>query len=74
MPLDLQAPMPHNTVTSAAPAAPAPVAVVDVLNSLLEAEQNSVFRFLGEGSPYLSRATAEIRRPLEQMVDTSHRH
>jgi hypothetical protein len=52
----------------------APVAVVDALNSLLEAEQNSVFRFMGEGSPYLSRASAEVRRPLQQMVQTSHRH
>jgi hypothetical protein len=62
--------MPHNTLMPAA----APVAVVDALNSLLEAEQNSVFRFMGEGSPYLSRATAEVRRPLQQMVETSYRH
>ena len=45
-----------------------PVAVVDVLNSLLEAEMNSAFRFMGEGSPYLSRATIEIRRPLQEMM------
>jgi bacterioferritin (cytochrome b1) len=57
---------------AAAPAAP--VAVVDALNALLEAEQNSIFRFMGEGSPYLSRATVEIRRPLQQMMDTSYRH
>ena len=52
----------------------APVAVVDALNSLLEAEQNSVFRFMGEGSPYLSRATADVRRPLQQMVEANARH
>ncbi len=46
----------------------APVALVDVLNSLLEAELNSIFRFMGEGSPYLSRATAEVRKPLQEMV------
>src|SRR2546421_7643218 len=46
-----------------------PVAVVDVLNSLLEAELNSIFRFMGEGSPYLSRATVEVRRPLAEMVE-----
>ena len=40
---------------------PPPVAVVDALNSLLEAEQGSVFRFMGEGSPYLSRASADGR-------------
>ena len=45
-----------------------PVAVVDLLNSLLEAELNSMFRFMGEGSPYLSRASAEVRRPLQEMV------
>ena len=52
----------------------APVAVIDALNSLLEAEQNSVFRFMGEGSPYLSRATADVRRPLQQMVEANARH
>jgi hypothetical protein len=45
-----------------------PVAVIDALNGLLEAELNSIFRFMGEGSPYLSRATIEIRRPLNEMV------
>ena len=33
-----------------------PVAVVDALNALLEAEQNAIIRFMGEGTPYLSRA------------------
>ena len=51
-----------------------PVAVVDALNSLLEAEQASVFRFMGEGSPYLSRATADVRRPLQEMVEANKRH
>ena len=50
-----------------------PVAVVDLLNSLLEAEMNSVFRFMGEGSPYLSRATVEVRRPLAEMVQAERR-
>jgi hypothetical protein len=50
-----------------------PVAVVEVLNDLLDAELNSVFRFMGEGSPYLSRATAEVRQPLASMVESSHR-
>jgi hypothetical protein len=60
--------------TMSTPSTPASVAVVDVLNSLLEAEQNSIFRFMGEGSPYLSRAAAEVRRPLQDMVSASHRH
>ena len=45
-----------------------PVAVIDLLTSLLESTVNSVFRFMGEGSPYLSRATVEVRRPLAEMV------
>jgi hypothetical protein len=52
----------------------APVAVVDTLNSLLEAEISSIFRFMGEGSPYLNRASGEIRRPLQQMVTSNERH
>jgi hypothetical protein len=59
--------------TTTMPSAAAPVAVVDALNSLLESCQNSIFRFMGEGSPYLSRATVEVRRPLQQMVDTTNR-
>ena len=51
-----------------------PVAVIDALNSLLEAEQNSVFRFMTEGSPYLSRASADVRRPLQQMVEANQRY
>ena len=51
-----------------------PVAVIDALNSLLEAEQGSVFRFMGEGSPYLSRASADVRRPLQGMVEANQRY
>ena len=64
--------MPSDLLNSAA--MPASAAVIDALNGLLEAELNSVFRFMGEGSPYLSRATADVKRPLEQMVVTSDRH
>jgi hypothetical protein len=56
------------------PHASAPVAVVDALNSLLEAEQNNIIRFMDEGSPYLSRATIEVKRPIESMVRSSFRH
>ncbi len=51
----------------------APVAVVDILSSLLDATLNSVFRFMGEGSPYLSRAAAEVRKPLADMVTAEQR-
>jgi septal ring factor EnvC (AmiA/AmiB activator) len=47
-----------------------PVALVDTLNALLEAEQGSIFRFMGEGYPYLNRATAEVRKPIQEMVGT----
>jgi hypothetical protein len=47
-----------------------PAAIIDVLNGLLEAELGSIFRFMGEGSPYLSKATAEVRKPLQEMVNT----
>lgn len=51
-----------------------PLAVLDLLNSLLEAEVSSIFRFMGEGSPYLTRASAQVRRPLEEMVRSGQRH
>src|SRR5438876_7985267 len=47
-----------------------PVATVDVLNSLLEAETTSIFRFMGEGYPYLNRVTADVKKPLHEMVRT----
>src|SRR5437660_1635513 len=50
-----------------------PAAIVDVLNGLLDAEQNSLFRFLGEGTPYLNRASADIRKPLQEMVQSTYR-
>lgn len=56
------------------PMSTGPLAVMDSLNSLLEAEVNSLFRFMGEGSPYLSRASAEMRKPLLDMVATSEHH
>lgn len=61
-------------LNSPAMAQSAPVAIVDALNSLLEAELSSIFRYMGEGSPYLSRATAEVKRPLAEMVAANDRH
>jgi len=55
-------------------AAASPVAVIDALNDLLEAELNSVFRFMGEGSPYLSRTSAAVRQPLLDMVKENQTH
>jgi hypothetical protein len=53
---------------------PPPVAIIDSLNSLLEAEYNSIFRFMGEGSPYVSRADADLRLRLQELIETNQRH
>jgi hypothetical protein len=47
--------------------------IIDTLNSLLEAEQNSIIRFLGPGSPYLTRATAKLRGEIEGWVTANDR-
>jgi hypothetical protein len=47
---------------------------IDVLNTLLQAEQDSIIGFMGDGSPYLGRAAAEVRKPLQEMVDSNHRN
>lgn len=52
---------------------PVPHAAVDILNSLLEAEQESLFRFMTEGSPYLGRAGAEMKRTLAYVAEADHR-
>jgi len=43
------------------------VATIDAINSLLEAEANSIFNFVGAGSPYLEQASPQTRRSLEEM-------
>jgi hypothetical protein len=53
---------------------PTSAAVLDVLYGLLEAEQGSIFRFMREGSPYLTRATVETRGQVEAMAGASDRH
>lgn len=52
---------------------PVPQAIVDVLNSLLEAEQDSVFRFMAEGSPYLGRASVDVRKAVNYVAAADHR-
>ena len=52
----------------------ASVAVIDLLISLLDAEHNSVFRLMGEGSPYLRQAPPEVRQRLAEMVRSCHHH
>jgi hypothetical protein len=49
-------------------------ALLDVLNGLLEGEQTSIFRFMNEGTPYLTRATVETRRTVNDIARTNLRH
>lgn len=44
------------------------VAIIDALVSLLEAEANSIFQFVGEGSPYLTGASPQIRQGLVEIT------
>jgi hypothetical protein len=48
--------------------------VLDVPQSLFDAEQGSIFRFMGSGSPYLTRATLETRDRVERMAAATERH
>jgi bacterioferritin (cytochrome b1) len=52
----------------------APANVIDALNSLLEAELNSIFRLIEDGFPYLSRANADVRKTISQLAQLSHKH
>lgn len=42
--------------------------IIDALNSLLEAEWDSLFRFVGQSAPYLTRATVVLRQQLDRMA------
>jgi len=49
-------------------------ALLDALYGLFEAEEASVFRFMRQGNPYLTRATVETQREIEALAQTSIRH
>lgn len=49
-------------------------AVVDALNSLIEAEQDSIFRAMGENSPYLREASPQVRQALLEEERDSYRN
>ena len=55
-------------------AASASVAVVDALNSLIEIEQNSIFRAMGEDSPYVREAPPKVRQVLQEEHEASYRN
>jgi hypothetical protein len=50
------------------PASSPPAALIDLLNALLESQQNSIIRFMGESSPYLGGAPPGVRQLLAQML------
>ena len=52
----------------------APAFLLDALQSLLDAEEASIFRFMRQGTPYLTRAAVDIRRQVEAMAEVSDRH
>lgn len=61
-------------MTAFMPQPSVPVAVVDALSSLFEAEENSIFRAVTKASPYLSRADAELREQIDAMARAKERH
>jgi hypothetical protein len=50
---------------------PTSAAILDALYGLLEAEEGSIFRFMPEGTPYLTQATVETRRLIQRMSQAS---
>src|ERR1019366_6441220 len=52
----------------------APAQVIDALNSLLEAELNSVCRQIESDFPYLTRGNAGLRKTISELAQLSRRH
>jgi hypothetical protein len=48
--------------------------LLDVLSGLLEGEQTSIFRFMNEGTPYLTRATVDVKRMVNGVAQTNLLH
>jgi hypothetical protein len=42
--------------------------IVSVISDLLAAQQGSGFHFLAEADPYINRAIAEVRQPLQEII------
>jgi hypothetical protein len=61
-------------MTAGMPQPPVPVAVVDALTSLLEADENSIFLVVTKNSPYLSRADGELRQQIDAMAQAKQRY
>jgi hypothetical protein len=48
--------------------------LLDVLGGVLEGEQCSLFRFMREGTPYLTRATVDTRRLVSDIAQANLLH
>src|SRR5882724_40338 len=47
--------------------------IIDLISDLLQGEQAGAFHFMTEADPYINRAVAEIRRPLQDMIEATLR-
>lgn len=47
--------------------------VPDLVSELLQEEQSDMFHFMSTADPYINRAAAELRRPLQEMIDRGRR-
>jgi hypothetical protein len=47
--------------------------IIATLNELLDVELASAFQFLGDGGIYFDHASATLRRPIAEMIASSHR-
>jgi DNA-binding ferritin-like protein len=54
--------------------AAAPVVILDALQSLYEAEQGSVFRLVGEGTPALGPVPPRVHELLQRLYHANLRH
>jgi len=50
------------------------VAILDVLQSLYEAERTSMFRLLGEGAPAIGPVPARVHELLRRLYDVNRQH
>ena len=48
--------------------------LIDVLNGLLDAEVNNLFRVVADASPHVAQAEANVREPIVELRHLSQRH
>ena len=54
--------------------ATAPEFVIDLLNGLLDAEANNIFRTVADVSPHVGTADASVREPIDELRKLAGRH